>query len=122
MDRFDFIEERACTNCIHYDGCLGAFRDASALGLYDDCTEEEYFSDAGTCAYYADSRVYIKQGGWISVEERLPDLFHTVLVYDTHTECVRFTLYKGKTDIWTGGRITHWMPLPEAPKMKGCVE
>lgn len=64
---------------------------------------------------------YRKQG-WISVEERLPDPFHTVLVYDTHTECVRISLYRGPEEIWRNGRISHWMPFPEPPKMKGGAE
>ena len=56
---------------------------------------------------------------WISVEERLPKPFSTVLVYDTHTECVRISLYRGPDEVWRNGRITHWMPFPEPPKMKG---
>lgn len=56
---------------------------------------------------------------WISVDVRFPDLFNTVLVYDTHTECVRISLYRGPEEIWCNGRISHWMPFPEPPKMKG---
>ena len=65
---------------------------------------------------------YHKQSEWISVDDRLPDPFHTVLVYDTHTECVRISLYKGTDEVWRNGRISHWMPFPEPPKMKGGAE
>jgi hypothetical protein len=56
---------------------------------------------------------------WISVDEKLPKPFSTVLVYDTHTECVRISLYRGTDEVWRSGRISHWMPFPEPPKMKG---
>ena len=59
---------------------------------------------------------------WISVDERLPDPFKTVLVYDTHTECVRISLYRGTDEVWRNGRISHWMPFPEPPTMKGGAE
>lgn len=62
------------------------------------------------------------EGEWISVKERLPEEKQFVIVYDTVTECVRFILYNSGADIWTGNIISHWMPLPEAPKMKGGAE
>jgi hypothetical protein len=49
-----------CRTCIHFDDCLGAFRSAQALCIYDDCTEDEYFSDAGSCTYYADKSRFIE--------------------------------------------------------------
>lgn len=49
-----------CKTCIHYDDCLEAFRDAQSLGLYDDCTEDEYFSCTDDCTYYADKHRYIE--------------------------------------------------------------
>lgn len=60
---------------------------------------------------------------WISVEERLPDMFKPVIV------CRRFTkdelkVEQGYRDVngwWKvyGTRtknVTHWMPLPKPPK------
>lgn len=64
---------------------------------------------------------YRKQG-WISVKERLPEERELVFVYDTDTECVRWAIYNSTAEIWTSKRFTHWMPLPEAPKMKGGAE
>ena len=46
--------------CIHYDGCLEAFRSSKAEGLYADCTEQEYFSHADDCRFFADKNLYLK--------------------------------------------------------------
>lgn len=61
---------------------------------------------------------------WISVSDRLPDKFGTYIVaaHDGSKMRVTFMKYQsrakqfdktGRTAYW---RITHWMPLPEAPK------
>ena len=75
---------------------------------------------------------YCKQE-WISVDERLPDVLQEVLVYrGNHIgNLINAYTYVGG-DMWKdeygfGCRredegITHWMPLPEAPKMKGGTE
>lgn len=67
-------------------------------------------------------------GEWISVEDRLPskeDLersqFHSFLVANEFGE-VREAVFTGKYFAKLGSRlsgVTHWMPLPESPKMKG---
>jgi hypothetical protein len=60
---------------------------------------------------------------WISVEERLPEVRERVLIYSYHDgvntgyradDIGRF--YVDKSYPY---RPTHWMPLPEPPKMKG---
>ena len=94
-----------------------------------DCKECEYYdgdyrSVINCCRKYANmlyNAGYRKQE-WISVDERLPETLTTVLVYDTHTQSVRFGQYRITDELWYNGRITHWMPLPEAPKMKGGAE
>ncbi len=58
------------------------------------------------------------EGEWISVEERLPDEYETVLVYGEEIG-VRMAFYAVDKRVWNEGVITHWMPLPEPPKMKG---
>lgn len=61
---------------------------------------------------------------WISVEERLPEREGKYLTYTTRRTVEISSFYpfylndKPQFDYW----ITHWMPLPETPKMKGGVE
>ena len=67
----------------------------------------------------------VKQSEWISVEERLPDREGTSLVY-TYKGAIKFgdfRCYYAKNDNpQFDYYVTHWMPLPEPPKMKGGVE
>lgn len=53
---------------------------------------------------------------WISVEERLPEIYQDVLWSDGRSVGIDFRTFDGK---WYDGDChepTHWMPLPEAPK------
>jgi hypothetical protein len=66
-----------------------------------------------------------KGSEWISVEERLPEKEDDYLVYTTagFIETDRFSVPEDK-DVdghWfeLDDYVTHWTPLPEAPKMKG---
>ena len=60
---------------------------------------------------------------WISVEERLPKRWEMVLVFCDDTISTDFISSMGR---WfehiDHDSVTHWMPLPEAPKMKGGAE
>ena len=66
-----------------------------------------------------------KTSGWISVEERLPKEFVSVLVYMPEERPLP-TVHEGflaREGVWYANHfdrepmeITHWMPLPEAPK------
>ena len=72
---------------------------------------------------------YRKQSEWISVEERLPEITHpaTPVLVCTKQKLLR-TAYYYKADIRSEFDgfyehsspckidVTHWMPLPEAPK------
>lgn len=56
---------------------------------------------------------------WISVEERLPYAGEDVLVFCDGLIRIDFI---GSSGVWyehNPKHVTHWMPLPEAPKMKG---
>ena len=67
---------------------------------------------------------HIKQSEWISVDERLPDKGTWCLVNIINhfgLDFVTFTHYT-KGYGWAIPDVTHWMPLPEAPKMKGGAE
>lgn len=55
---------------------------------------------------------------WISVEERLPKEFATVLMMrdDIKQACVGW-LIGGCWSVPKGVRVTHWMPLPKPPEV-----
>ena len=65
-----------------------------------------------------------KGGEWISVDERLPEQCVPVLVYknrnsEAYGNMETAYFEKGRWRGSCGEFITYWMPLPEAPKMKG---
>ena len=67
------------------------------------------------------------ESAWISVEDRLPDKEGTYLTYTDKEKTIIdvFCIYPSHgTKFWVGGngKVTHWMPLPEPPKMKGDIE
>ena len=66
---------------------------------------------------------YRKQG-WISVEERLPKQWESVLVCcgDEDEIGTDFIASNGRWYEHIHDTVTHWMPLPEPPKMKGGAE
>ena len=70
------------------------------------------------------------KGEWISVEDRLPEANTQVLAINSDGEFYVATYIEHKISpsargymTWASGmyngKPTHWMPLPEAPKMKG---
>jgi hypothetical protein len=69
---------------------------------------------------------YSKQSGWISVDERLPEEYDTILCFNgSYVQASVFLDEFIEDDKYEGDPIrgvTHWMPLPEAPKMKGGNE
>ena len=66
---------------------------------------------------------------WISVEERLPEENTEVLIYcKTNSgkevffvDKIRYFRGLAIWQVWSG-KVTHWMPLPESPRMKGGAE
>ena len=71
---------------------------------------------------------YSKQE-WISVDEALPERMKTVLVcvkgYLKNPIMVVSEMLEENGSRWSacaGFTVTHWMPLPEPPKMKGGAE
>lgn len=72
---------------------------------------------------------YRKQSEWISVDERLPEKFTNVLcLYPSRNYGGNIVVDYMESDRgcfaeqFKYGEPTHWMPLPEAPKMKGGAE
>lgn len=61
---------------------------------------------------------------WISVKERLPEVEANVLAYIGYGCIVVCWLtydgyWQGPARIFDKGEVTHWMPLPAAPKEEG---
>jgi hypothetical protein len=68
---------------------------------------------------------------WISVEERLPEVWKTVLTFQPTTTddkgIIQTCVYIGNPGRWRVAwnheflelPVTHWMPLPEPPKEGG---
>lgn len=53
---------------------------------------------------------------WIPVKERLPDVWKHVITFD-EDDGVRVNWRCGDNVSWyMGYHVTHWMPLPQAPK------
>ena len=68
------------------------------------------------------SRKQFNSSEWISVEERLPDeQGHFLTVDETGymMVCMWTKQFGWFSHICKANKITHWMPLPEPPKMKG---
>lgn len=75
---------------------------------------------------------------WISVKEQLPKLDGNsqiwCLCYDCYHNQVRVLVYNEHHDCWddesaddyytdsVGGKVSHWMPLPKAPKKDATNE
>lgn len=70
-------------------------------------------------------------GGWVSVKDRLPPMYHMVLITGKNSAGGSFGVIKGSYDgdkgqwyrddigqyvDYRGDIVTHWMPLPEPPK------
>lgn len=69
-------------------------------------------------------------GGWVSVEDRMPEIRHAVLVYTPHYKNIwAASMHEDKNwYIWSPGGgvlldpdwygpITHWRPMPSAPEV-----
>jgi hypothetical protein len=98
---------------------------------YSEAFEEWLPHDCGKCyannCHIAEIADYLIANGvtvqkWIPVTERLPQRNAEVLVCDTREDYVSVWEYMGEglwfgnDVIWATEDITHWMPLPEAPK------
>ena len=63
-----------------------------------------------------------EQGGWISVEDRLPEKLNIYIVWDTDLKDFFFAGYNPEAQTFrVGGKditstVTHWQPLLQPPK------
>ena len=81
---------------------------------------------AGACLRAVeDDTMGRKEPGWISVEDRMPEVFQDVLVtiktpYGTHVSVLKRHPQAGFWEQYDGDvddiNVTHWMPLPVAAK------
>ena len=98
------------------------------LQEYTNCYSEV---DKEVLAKMISKAIPSKQSEWISVEDRLPEPNTHVLIYvffhnqwqivkGWHSYCdKKFHIANSDYPSLTDVPVTHWMPLPEAPKMKG---
>ena len=99
------IEEMARTLCGEKEKTCAR---CDSFGLCEFWIEASIFHDAG----------YRKQE-WISVDERLPERNGRYLTHcNIEGQSLVCILYYCKVGVFNEGTVTHWMPLPEAPKMK----
>ena len=76
---------------------------------YSDHTEDEYIADT-----LLDNGVTVQE--WISVNDRLPNPFESVLVFRDGKISIDYNEGNGWFAYdFNGKRVTHWMPLPLAP-------
>ena len=91
----------------------------------------KYYADDPNCCRCPDCWVrdeakvlyeagYRKQE-WISVEDALPEVGEKVLLYSKPFDCCDIGQYsetfkKFFAMRFNGAKVTHWMPLPSAPK------
>ena len=98
--------------------------DALAERLWAECREWEGESayQAGLCAAAVIVAEAPTVGGWISVDDRLPEVGRVVLAFGTRSATTgMFQGVSVRNDCWwwKGHTIKHvfyWMPLPELPK------
>ena len=64
----------------------------------------------GRAMYIADHMPTV--GGWISVEDKLPEQLCICLGYG----CGEYNIVHTGNEGWLPPYLTHWMPLPEPPK------
>lgn len=94
---------------------------------YDTKREEIYFTHKWVGAYEMAIAALREQPRWISVDERLPEPFVSVLVYmpDERPLPPVHEGFLAREGMWYANHfdrepmeITHWMPLPEPPEVE----
>lgn len=92
------------------------------IEIFDEEYEKRHLITPTNTAKKLTAKGYTKQE-WISVEERLPVIQGKYLVYTFD----RLMFVCDLIDHYCNGdlqfddyRVTHWMPLPQPPQMKGA--
>ena len=111
------IEEMAHSLCYWWDG------ERCTFGGTRPCNYE--------CNAFVDSKRLYNAGyrkqEWVSVEDRLPQKNTSVLCYfkyepESPDVICENHYHGGRLWMSEGSKVTHWMPLPEPPKMKGATD
>lgn len=142
-ERLNYFTDLMKKSIKRYKRLFKKFKDAPMLSA-----EYQALSDAGREAQFHGDIVEMLENGyrkqeWISVDERLPELEDGRNWGNHRPRSIRVLCVcqqrSGKTFVKEGyyelfsnkpcwripgsiDSVTHWMPLPEAPKMKGGAE
>ena len=109
---------KVCGECANYDWK----KHCCKLGCKEGEPQEPFFSDCPLPTVDTDINVG-RKAEWISVGDRLPEMYKTVLCYDGENMIVGFVdstgdwIHDGIRDGMISG-VTHWMPPPELPNAK----
>ena len=126
QDRLYFFVDQVSLAQKKYDRLFKTFKDAPYLS-----EGAQFLSDAGReLQFYKDvvemlDKGYRKQSEWISVEERLPESSDIECLLFLDNEQIVIGWYHVSAGVFVEGgiamlnKVAYWMPLPEAPKMKG---
>lgn len=127
MSKEKQIEEIAKIFCGMKNSCVGCMWDKV------HCKERNYAEEIYNAGYRRQSKPFScdheKGSEWISVEERLPEKYGDVLCY-TRNGTIFQVIYNPQYKLFNVSSdntenalaVDYWMPLPEAPKMKGGEE
>ena len=124
------ICEGACNKeCIQYnsvqidgDTCQNRLCAMAADAIKELSNAGSIYGKAWTLGYDAGRKE--NKPRWIPVTERLPEDGHWVLVWGHHQKIP--TMMFRESGAWIDDQfefhttVTHWMPLPTPPKMKGA--
>ena len=138
-----FPEVGSCWGCANHDEAKdeckgGAFAECSEVCKWEHADEALALigEDTNVPASADDINVGHKSGGWISVNDRLPEAVEedvngkiafsksvlVYLVYDNGFTYITNDRFRVDSKSWLheipgeGCKVTHWMPLPEPPK------
>ena len=101
---------KQCNDCIHYEVCAFHITEETDMSVFE-------------CALgFKDKLTFRLQNEWISIDDRLPEKDGKYIVHNKSGMVFQAKYYScpktwGMRD--KGSHITHWMPMPEPPKMKG---
>ena len=110
---------KICKDCFHWEACREMFEAAGGFIVPDD-----FKGSAVRCKHFVSTADVAPRAEWISVEERLPEPYTWVTVYNPNCIYTKIDADEIVGGNWVRhcGKVTHWMPLPEPPGMKGGAE